>query len=166
VKIERIMRYNIPVPEVYAMSCLPEFQERKCADAGALKWDVAVTVDGDTAVVRTTRTLPTTGFPALIRKIVPRGVTATETFTWGEGEPDGTRIAQFRVDFHGSPGRMAGTITLRPDGDGATEVLLQAEFAAHLPVVGRGVEKLAVPIIFGLIDAEERTGRAWVADAA
>ena len=50
-KIERVMRHEVTVDQVYEMSCSKEFQERKCADAGALSWDVKVSVDGDTAVV-------------------------------------------------------------------------------------------------------------------
>ncbi len=165
-KIERVMRHDITTEQVYAMSISREFQERKCADAGALSWDITVTVDADTAVVRTKRKLPTVGFPALIRKIVPAGVTSTETITWGRPDADGGRTARLHVDFHGAPARMGGTIALRRRPDGFAEVVLDADFTALVPLVGKQVEKLAAPIILGVIDAEEQTGKAWVAESA
>jgi hypothetical protein len=51
VKIARVMRLPISTADVFAMSCTPQFQERKCADAGALSWDVTVIVDGDSAPI-------------------------------------------------------------------------------------------------------------------
>jgi hypothetical protein len=163
-KIERVMRHPISTHDVFLMICAQEFHERKCADAGALSWDVAIARDGDTAVVRTKRKLPTVGFPSLLRKVVPSGVTSTETITWGAAEADGSRSAQLHVDFHGAPARMAGTIHLAPHDDGA-QVLVDAHFTATVPLVGRKVEKLAAPIILSVIDAEEATGKAWVADS-
>lgn len=59
-------------------------------------------------------------------KLVPSGVTSTETVNWGAAQPDGS-------------------------------------FTALVPIVGRKVEQLAAPIITGVIDAEEKTGRTWAA---
>lgn len=166
-KIERMMRHHHRAPhEVFAMACTQAFQEKKCADAGALSWHVTVVVEGDTAVVKTKRKLPTIGFPSMLRKIVPSGVTSTETITWGPAAADGSRTAQLHVDFHGAPARMHGTIRLEPHEDGSAVVVVDAEFKALVPVVGGKIEKLAAPIIVSVIDAEEQTGLTWTEDAA
>ena len=113
-KIERSMRNDISAGEVYEMSVTKEYQEKKCRDAGALSYDVTIERDGDVAVVRTKRKLPTVGFPSLLRKFVPAGVTSTETVTWGPAASDGSRSAQLSVDFHGAPASMKGTIRVVP----------------------------------------------------
>lgn len=163
-KIRRVMEHDIDCRKVYEMSHSLEFQDRKCADAGALTWNVKVTVDGDTAVVRIKRKLPTVGFPALLRKVVPSGVTSTETIAWSAAAADESRTATLHVDFHGAPARMSGTITVEPDGNGGSCIVVDAEFKTMIPIIGGKIEKLAAPIILGVIEAEEQTGRAWVAD--
>ncbi|MGI8760697.1 MAG: DUF2505 domain-containing protein [Jatrophihabitantaceae bacterium] len=162
-RIERTMHNALPAEEVYAMSCSKVFQERKCRDAGALSYDVRVVEDGAATIVTTKRTLPTVGFPSLLRRFVPAGVTSTETIAWGPAAADGSRSAVLSVDFHGAPASLKGTITLRPDGAEAAVIVIDALFRAHVPLLAGKVEKFAAPIILGVIDAEEQTGKAWAA---
>lgn len=163
-KIERVMRNEISAAAVYEMSCSQEFQEQKCRDAGALSYDVRIEQTPDGTVVKTRRKLATVGFPALLRKFVPAGVTSTETITWRpEPEADGSHVAVLGVEFHGTPASMTGAITIRPDGDQAATVLVDATFSAHVPLIGRKVEGFAAPIILGFIDAEEQTALSWAA---
>jgi hypothetical protein len=164
VKIERTMRNEIAAGELFEMMCTKGYQERKCVDVGALSYDVSVRRTADGAVVTARRKMPTTGFPSLLRRLVPAGVTSTETVSWGPAAPDGSRTAELRVDFHGTPATMNGTIRMVPDGPDVTLVLVDAEFRAHVPLVGGKVERFAAPIILGVIDAEEETGRAWAAE--
>ena len=162
-KIERTMHNPISAKEVYAMSCSAQFQEQKCRDAGALSYEVTISERDGGALVRTRRKLPTVGFPSLLRRFVPSGVTSTETILWHPESPDGTRIADLSVDFHGAPASMTGTITIIPDGPSSATVAIDADFVAHVPLVGRKVEGFAAPIILSVIDAEEQTGQAWAA---
>jgi uncharacterized protein DUF2505 len=162
-KIERSMHNEISAAEVYEMSVTPAYQEKKCQDAGALSWTVDIDRDGDVAVVRTKRKLPTVGFPSLLRKFVPSGVTSTETVSWGPLASDGTRTAHLSVDFHGAPASMKGTITVLPTSASAATVVVDAEFKAHVPLVARKVEGFAAPIILAVIDSEERTAKGWAA---
>jgi hypothetical protein len=164
VKIERSIHNDISAEDVYEMSTTKAFQERKCQDAGALSWDVTITDDAEGATVKTKRKLPTVGFPSLLRKFVPSGVTSTETIVWGRRAADGTRTAQLSVDFHGAPASMKGTITVVPDGADASTVVVDAVFKAHVPLVAGKVEGFAAPIIMSVIDAEEQTGRAWASE--
>lgn len=161
-KVERTLRHEIAAPEVFRMLCTQAFQERKCEDAGALSWQVEVTETSDGAIVRTTRRMPTDDFPALLRKFVPHGVTSTETITWGPEQADGSRLGELHVAIHGVPAKMSGTVVLRAAGDG-TEIVVDAEFTAHLPVVRRKIESASVPIILQVIEAEVQTGQSWAA---
>jgi hypothetical protein len=163
VKIERTMRNEISAAELFGMVCSKEYQERKCIDAGALSYDVSIARTDDGAVIRAKRKLPTVGFPSLLRKFVPSGVTTTEVVTWGAADAEGARVANLSVDFHGTPASMRGTIRLVPSGADISLIVVDADFKAHVPLVGRKVEAFAAPIILGVIDAEEQTGKAWAA---
>jgi hypothetical protein len=164
VKIERAFHHAVGPAEVFAMSITPGYQEKKCADAGALHWEVDVRIkDDDTAVVKAKRKMPTAGFPSLLRKIVPSGVTSTETVSWGPADADGSRVAKVHVDFHGAPARMNGELRLAPDSDGGSTIVIDADFSVPIPIVGRKAEQLAAPIILSVIESEERTAEQWVA---
>lgn len=165
-KINRTLHYDLPPDKARAMSCDPAFQERKCADAGALNWNVRVIEqpDGGTTI-STRRTLPTTAFPAMLRKLLPSGMVSTEIIDWAaDAEPDGTRTAALTVEFHAAPASLHGTIRVSPTAEGGSLIVVDADFKAGVPLIGGKVEKLAAPIIFDVIDSEQRTGQAWVAD--
>lgn len=165
-KITKTLTYEASPDAAHAMSCDPAFQERKCADAGALSWNVRITErsDGGTTV-STRRTLPTTGFPSMLRKLLPAGMVSTEVIDWEPAaSTDGSRVAKLSVDFHGAPAHLLGTIRVSPTKNGGTLVEVDADFKAGVPLIGGKVEKLAAPIILDVIDSEQRTGLAWVAD--
>lgn len=161
-KIERSMYNDIPIADLFEMIRTKAYQERKCVDAGALSYDVSVTRTDDGAVIKAKRKMPTVGFPSLLRRFVPSGVTSTETVTWGPAAADGSRSADLHVGFHGTPASMKGTIRIVAQGNGSA-VLVDAEFKANVPLVAGKLERIAAPIILGVIDAEEATGKAWAA---
>lgn len=163
-KIERVFRHDMTPAEAFAMSITPGYQEKKCRDAGALHWEVDVRVkDDDTAVVKAKRKMPTVGFPSLLRKVVPSGLTSTETVSWGPAAADGSRVARLHVDFHGAPARMNGEFRLSSDANGGSTVVIDADFSVIVPILGRKAEQLAAPIIFNVIESEERTAVEWMA---
>ena len=167
-KIERTMSYDIPTDQVVAMSCDPAFQERKCEDAGALSWNVRVTpLDDGSIEISTRRKLPTTAFPSLLRKLLGEGMTSTELITWAPATgTGGHRTATLSVDFHGAPTSLHGRIDVVPTATGGARITVDADFKASVPLVGGKVEKLASPIILDVIDSEQKTGTAWLAEAA
>lgn len=154
------MHNDISTAEVFEMICTTAYQERKCLDAGALSHDISVTRAEGGAVIRTRRKLPTAGFPSFLRKFLPAGVTATETVKWGAAAADGSRTGELRASFHGTPASMAGTIRIVAQSEGSS-VLVDAEFKANVPLIAGRLERIAAPIILGVIDAEEATGQAW-----
>jgi hypothetical protein len=162
-KIERIYHASIPADEAYELSTSKEFQERKCRDSGSLSWRVTVSRSETGAVVKTRRRMPTTSFPGMLRKLLPSGVLATETFVWGAPEADGSRTARLTVDIHGAPANLAGTLTIIPNGVGASTVVIDADFKVLIPILGGQIERLAAPIVTAVIDAEEASAKAWAA---
>lgn len=166
-KIERVVHHPVGPEAVYAMSITPAYQERKCEDAGALHWEVDVQLkDDDTAVVKAKRKLPTTGFPSLVRKVVPSGVTSTEIIHWGRAAPDGSRVGVLHVDFHGAPARMNGEIRIAPESADGSTITVRADFTVLVPLVGKKIEQLSASIILDVIESEERTAQQWVAGTA
>ncbi len=154
------MHNDVPPAEMFEMICTKAYQERKCVDAGALSYDVSIVRTDDGAVIKAKRKMPTIGFPALLRKFLPAGVVSTETVSWGPAAPDGSRAADLHVSFHATPASLNGTIRIVAAGPGSS-VLVEAQFKANVPLVGSKVERIAAPIILGVIDAEEATGQAW-----
>lgn len=152
--------------DTFEMNIDPSYQQAKCAAGGASDAEVTVTRSGTGAVVVTRRSLLPHGFPALIRKFIPSGLTTTETLRWGPPDAGGGRVGQLEVDMRPAPASMTGTITLEPSGPSAARVILDAEFRAHVPVVGRTLEHLARPIIEATIRAEEETGARWAEQRA
>jgi hypothetical protein len=152
--------------DTFEMNLDPEYQKAKCAAGGATGAEVTVTRGGPETVVITRRSLLPHGFPALIRKFIPSGLTTTETLRWGPPDSKGGRVGQLDVDMRPAPASMTGTITVVPDGPTAARVVLDAEFRAHVPVIGRTLEQLARPIIESTIRAEEDTGAEWAAARA
>ncbi len=168
-KIERTMTYDASPDEAVAMSCDPAFQERKCQDAGALSWTVRVTpLDDGSTEISTRRKLPTVGFPSLLRKLLPEGMTSTEQITWAPAgrATGGARSATLNVDFHGAPTSLRGRIDVTPTATGGCSVRITADFKASVPLIGGKVEKLASPIILDVIDSEQKSGIAWLSEAA
>jgi hypothetical protein len=166
VKVTHDSVVPLSAADAFEMNLDPRYQQAKCAASGAANAEVSVRRTGDTAVVVTRRTLLPAGFPALIRKFVPSGLTTTETVHWDAAEADGRRVGRLEVDMGPAPASMTGTLTISPQGPASARVVLDAEFRAHVPVVGRTLEHLASPIIQGTIRAEEDTGDRWAAEWA
>jgi hypothetical protein len=160
-RIERSMHNEHSAAAVYAMVTDPAFQERKCQVAGALSCRVEIVEAAQGATVRVRCRLPPTGFPAPLRRVLPRGLTSTHIFAWGPAAADGARTGRLSVDFHGAPASLNGTVALVPEGANASTVVVDAEFRAHVPIIGHRIERYAAPIITAVIEAEETTGRTW-----
>ena len=106
----------------------------------------------------------------LLRTLLPEGMTSTELITWAPPAPSAgagaARTGSLAVDFHGAPTSLRGRIDVVPSADGGSTVRITADFKASVPLVGGKIEKLASPIIVDVIDSEQRTGTAWLAQAA
>jgi hypothetical protein len=123
---------------------------------------VSVDESAGGATIRTTRVLPTEEFPDFVRKFVGDTVHVVRVDTWGPAAADGGRDGTIVVEIKGAPVRLAGTITLRPEGS-ATVQDVQSDLKASVPLVGGKIEKAVAPAIRGAVGKEEEVGARWLA---
>ncbi|KNX37708.1 DUF2505 domain-containing protein [Luteipulveratus halotolerans] len=161
-KISVDWTYTAAPDEVWAMTSSTEFQDRKCADAGAQSYDSSVTADGDRTVIVTTREMATEGVPDALRSLAGRTVTITETQTWGPAAADGSREAEVRVEAKGQPVSMNGKVRMAPAAD-STAVSLTGDLKARVPLVGGRIEKAVAPVIEAAARSEAEVGEEWLA---
>ncbi|MER7071465.1 DUF2505 domain-containing protein [Terrabacter sp. NPDC000476] len=164
-KISETITYAAAPDAVYAMLTDPEFQGRKCVEAGALHHEAAVTPVAEGARVVTKRDLPADGLPDFARSVIGSTLTITETYEWGGPTADGSRDGTMTVEVSGAPVAMRGVIRIVATGAG-TQVAVDGDLKASIPLFGGKVEKAATPAVVSSIRSERRTGTAWLAERA
>ena len=160
-KISETITYAAPPETVYAMVTDVAFQERKCVEAHAQRHEAAVSPAGDGARVVTKRDLPADDLPDFAKSIVGPTLSVTETYEWGGAAGDGTRTGTLTVEVAGAPVAMRSSVRLAPAG-GGTQISIDGDLKASIPLVGGRVEKAAAPAVVHAIRGEERTGRRWL----
>ncbi len=164
-RITETITYHATVEVVYAMKTNPAFQERKCADSGALHHDVAVRQNGTGALVVTRRDLSTEGLPEFVKSIVGARLSITETYQWDALRADGSREGTLTVEAAGAPVAMRGTVHLEPVQDG-TNLNIDGDLKAHIPLIGGRIEKAAAPAFIRALRSEHESARRWLAERA
>jgi hypothetical protein len=178
VRLTAEIRYAADPMTVFGMLTDQEFQERKLTGTGAVSHQVSVhpTPDGG-AVVSSSRALPTDQVPDAFRALVGERLTIRQTETWGPADASGARTGTLEVSVAGTPVRLTASLSLSLSGSdggsppsGATSPAgclerVDGELKARVPLVGARIEKAAEPAVRAAIQAEERIGRAWLAEA-
>ena len=126
--------------------------------AGFTGVGVATRSAGDALVVETDQHM-TGPLPGPLAKITGGKVHLTEVHTWAPAPGDGSRSATWTVSFHGVPGSIDGTISVRPEGSGSV-VVYEATVTARIPVIGGRIESLTIDQTVEKLQAEGR----WLAD--
>ena len=147
---------------VFAMLTDEAFLTQVCTATGAVRHEVAVTLDGGGATVSTRRELPTDQVPDFVRRFVGETLTVVRVDTWAAASADGSRRGEMVVEIAGAPVRLTGTLALTPDGASTVEDV-DGELKASVPLVGGKVEKAAEPAIRSGLRKEEQLGKAWLA---
>jgi hypothetical protein len=160
-RITETITYHASVDVVYAMKTDPEFQERKCADSGALQHDVAVRQNGEGSLVVTRRDLSTDGLPDFVKSIVGARLSVTETYQWNAPAVDGSRDGTLIVEAAGAPVAMRGTVRVEPV-DVGTNLTIDGDLKAHVPLIGSRIEKAAAPAFIKALRSEHESGRRWL----
>ena len=150
---------SLPVApaEVLRLWLDPAFHERRCEAAHAVRYEVSVDPVGATtapATVSTSRDLPTDRLPDLVRSFVGQTLTLVERLEW----TDDTSAA-VNVRIEGAPITLVGAYALGPDADGGSRLAIRAEVKATVPVIGRKIEKMVLPVMQSALDADERLAR-------
>lgn len=147
--------------EVWVMLSDEEYVHTKGMQSGSLEVNQEVTVSEDTTVIISRRLLPAK-LPGFAKKFVGEELILNETQTWGPAKPDGSRDANFVVDFGGQPMAYSGQMALRPNADG-TEVITMGRVSASVPFVGGKIEKVAVEWTEKYLRKEEKVAAEWLA---
>lgn len=161
-KITETWTYVASPDRVWEMLTDPEFQERKCAASGALCYDAKVETTGDgRTTITVNRTMPTEDIPAQIRKLLKGGLEVEEVQTWSAADDGGSRSGTVQVTIKGTPAAMKGTISLVGQGE-STEMSMDADLKAGVPLVGGKIEQAAAPAIIGGVRVEAQEGAAYL----
>ncbi|EWT04954.1 hypothetical protein N864_19230 [Intrasporangium chromatireducens Q5-1] len=161
-KISETVDYPASPDEVFAMLTDERFQARKCEEAGALSHDVAVSPAGDGTRVVTKRDLPTQDLPDFAKSLIGPRLTITETYEWAASNGDGSRTGDLTVELGGAPVSLRAKVRLAPQG-AATQMTLDGDLKASVPLIGGRIERSAAPAIVDGIRSEAAVGRAWLA---
>ena len=132
----------------------PSFHERRCEAAHALRYEVVVEPTGATsapATVRTTRDLPTDRLPDLARSFVGQTLTLVERIEWTDDHS-----ASVHVSVPGAPITLTGAYALGAAPGGGSRLVIRAEVKAAVPVIGRKIEKMVMPVMQSALDHDER----------
>lgn len=164
-KISETIDYPAAPDVVFAMLTDEEFQTRKCLEAGALRHDVAITPVGEGARIVTKRDLPTEGLPDFAKSLIGPRLSITETYDWGPPNGDGSRTGELSVEVAGAPVSLNAKVALTRAA-AATQMHIDGDLKASIPLLGGKVEKSAAPAVIDGIQGEGRSGRAWLAEHA
>lgn len=160
--IDEVQCYDSDPTAVFDMLADEEFIIHKSTQSGSLEVSAGVQATGDRVIIHNRRVLPAK-LPGFVRRFVGETLPLDETQTWGAAAEDGSRKADFVVDFDGQPIAFSGTVTLRPDGD-QTAVETEGSIKCSVPVVGGKIEKVAAEWISKYLNKEQRVGAQWLLD--
>jgi hypothetical protein len=163
VRLKAEIRYDADPEAVFAMLTDVAFQERKLEATKALSYEVEVEADdAGGARITTRRTMPTDRIPDVVRSAVGPTLEIVQVEDWGPGDADGAREGTLRVEVTQAPVRLTGTLRLGPQNGGTLEIV-DGDLKARIPLIGGKMERAAEPAVMAAIEAEERTGQAWLA---
>ncbi len=164
-RITETIDYPAEPRAVFAMLTTEAFQERKCAEAGALSHGVDITETAGGARIVTNRDLPTDNLPDFAKSMVGNRLAITETYIWAAADGDGARPGTLTVDVAGAPVSLHATVHMAAVGQG-TRISIEGDLKASIPLFGGKVEKASAPAVINAIHGEQRTGVAWLTERA
>lgn len=112
--------------------------------------------------VTTTLVMPTEGVPDIARRFVGSTVSIREHQSWQAPTEDGSRSGTIELTIAGVPASMTGTAQLRPAGENASEVEIDGDLRARIPLVGARLEKAAAPYVSQVLARESRSAEEYV----
>lgn len=159
------IRYPASVATVFEMLTDQAFQDRKLGQTGALTWEVQVHKRDDGATIVSRRAMPTDQVPDAFKGVIGPQINIVQTETWGPAAADGSRSGTLDLELGGAPVRMQAALTLSgADGTEGTLESVEGELKARVPLIGGKIERAVEPAVRAAIDAEQRIGRAWLAE--
>lgn len=155
---------NLPLPpqEVAAMYADPRYARVRGEVLGAD--DARSEVTGDIAGafrVSTDLTMPTERVPDIARPFVGSSITVREVQDWSAPAPDGSRTGTTNLVVVGTPASMSATVSMTPSGAEETAISIDGDLVAKIPVLGKRLEKAAMPYVSRVLQAEQKAARTY-----
>jgi hypothetical protein len=163
VDINADMHYAAGPDRAFAVIADPAFQNEKCAQTGALSHTVSVTSPGDRTVIDTVRSMPMDSLPDFAKSFLGGKLEVHEVQDWGPAAADGSRDGALTVEISGTPMKLKGTLSMRPDGSAGTGVAIRSQLKANIPFIGGKAEAAAAGPIRAGIAKEEQLAQEWLA---
>lgn len=117
-------------------------------------------------VVTTTLTMPTDRVPDVARPFVGSSITVRETQRWQAPGSDGSRIGTMLLEVVGTPARVTGDMRLGPAGPDASRIDINGQLVANVPLVGRRLERAAMPYVSTVMRMEETAAQRYLDQSA
>src|SRR4029450_3192655 len=132
------LSYDATTDQVFAMLCDEKFREEVCRASNAIRYGVNIVPAEDSAKVLVSRVIAA-DVPDFAKALVGPEIEILQTEEWHPPSPSGVRIADLRIEIPGKPGHLIGTVTLRPEGSGTTEIIA-GELRVRIPFLGGKLE--------------------------
>lgn len=157
-------RLHLPLPpqEAAQMYTDPEYTEIRRRTLKATEAEAHREGDPSGAfTVRTELSMPTDRVPDMARPFVGSTVTVHEEQSWSAAEPDGSRTGTMTLKVAGTPAGLTATLRLTPTGESTSDVVIDGEMTAKIPLLGPKLEKAALPYVSTVLRTEERAAAAY-----
>lgn len=162
-RLTETLRLPLSPDEAARMYADPGYAEIRGRVLGAREASAAVSDGpGGAFVTTTTLVMPTDQVPDVVRPFVGASVTVIETQEW-EPASGSERHGRIRFEVLGAPASMSGTLLLRAAEGGCT-VAIEGDVRADVPLLGRRIEKAALPYVSTVLRHEERAAAQWAAE--
>lgn len=152
------LAYDAPPDKVFAMLADPAFREAACVAQDVISAEVTLERDGAGFTLTIDQQQRTDDLPSFAKAFAGDSTQAIQREEW----PDASG-GSLRIDAPGKPSSVAGSITLRPEGDGTREVV-ELELRIKVPLIGGKLERLLAEKITAGLDAEHEVGVAYLAE--
>lgn len=150
--------HELPLPAEQAARRIadPHTFARTAARLRATRHDEDVLADGganDGFRVRAAMTVPTSGVPAAAARVVGSTIDVTYLMRWSAADTSGARSADLDVDIAHLPVAGTARLDLVPTGPATCRIDVDGDITASVPLVGRSIEKAALPAMEDAIAA-------------
>ena len=155
-KFRKELSYDAAPDAVFAMLADPAFREQVATAQEVVSAEVRLTSSGEGFSFVSEQVQNTSGLPAIAKKIAGDTTKAVVTEEWPT-----TSGGTLSITAPGKPTKADGTVALRADGSGTTQVV-ELDVKVKVPLIGGKLEQVMADTIATGYDVEHGVGVAWL----
>lgn len=161
-KLTETLSLPMPAQDVAAMYADPRYATVRGEVLGAEKASSSVEGDVQAAfTVSTDLSMPTDRVPDIARPFVGSSITVREVQEWSAPQADGSRTGTTHLVVVGTPASMTASVSMTPGAEGTTDIVIDGDLVAKVPVLGKRLEKAAMPYVSRVLKAEQKAARTY-----